>query len=154
MLGSNSVPGVDSMVGPLPPISALLVYLYSNIGVFTGLSVHLGDITYISILGQDTIILNSSKAAVDLLDKRSATYSDRPTFTMFGEIVGGKNNLVLLQYGPRFREFRKFVGKLIGTRASAEKFVPLQEREISKFLARVMADPGSLVHQIRKLVIW
>ena len=73
---------------------------------------------------------------------------------MFGEIVGGKNNLVLLQYGPRFRESRKFVGKLIGTRASVEKFVPLQEREIAKLLARVMVDPGSLVHQIRKLVIW
>ena len=73
---------------------------------------------------------------------------------MFGEIVGGNNTFALLQYGPRFREYRKFAGKLIGTRASAEKFAPLQEKEIAKFLARVMADPGSLVYQIRKSVIW
>ena len=123
-------------------------------GVFTGPAAHLGDVTYVNVLGQDTIILNSSKAAVDLLDKRSTTYSDRPIFMMFGEIVGGNRVLVLTQSGPRFRESRKFMSRLIGTRASAEKFESLQEREIAKCLTRVMADPGSLVHQIRKLVVW
>ena len=113
-------------------------------------SAHLGDVTYINVLGQDMIILNSSKAAVDLLDKRSATYSDRPILMMCGEIVGWNKSLALTQYGPRFREFRKFMGRLIGTRASMERFVPLQERETAKCLARIMADPGSLVHQIRK----
>lgn len=96
------------------------------------------------------IILNSAKAAVDLLDKRSAKYSDRPVVMMCGEIVGWNQSLALTQYGPRFRETRKYMSKLIGTRASAEKFEPLQERETSKFLARVMADPSSLVKQIRK----
>jgi cytochrome P450 len=96
------------------------------------------------------IILNSSKAAVDLLEKRSATYSNRPILMMCGEIVGWNRSLALTQYGPRFREFRKFMGRLIGTRASTEKFAPLVERETAKFVARVMADPGSLVHQIRK----
>ena len=42
------------------------------------------------------------------------------------------------------------MSKLIGTRASTEKFTPLQEKETARFVARVMADPGSLVHQIRK----
>ena len=95
-------------------------------------------------------MLNSSKAAIDLLDKRSAIYSDRPVFMMFGEIVGWKKVLTLTQYGPRFRESRKFMARLMGTRASVERFVPLQERETAKCLARIMTDPGSLVHQIRK----
>ena len=69
---------------------------------------------------------------------------------MFGEIVGWKKALALIQYGPRFRESRKFLGRLMGTRASVERFAPLQEREMAKYLARVMTDPGSLVHQIRK----
>ena len=42
------------------------------------------------------------------------------------------------------------MSRLIGTRTSMEKFAPLQEKETAKFLARIMADPGSLVHQIRK----
>lgn len=109
-----------------------------------------GEIVYLNVLGQQMIILNSSKAAIDLLDKRSATYSDRPVIMMCGEIVGWNKSLALTQYGPRFREFRKYMSKLFGTRATAEKFEPLQEKETAKFVARVMADPGSLVQQIRK----
>ena len=105
---------------------------------------------YINALGQEMIILNSSKAAVDLLDKRSANYSLRPVITMCGEIVGWKRSMALLQYGPQFREHRKYISRFIGTRASIERLTPLQEKETAKFVARVMADPGSLVHQIRK----
>jgi len=112
--------------------------------------VHIGEITYINVLGQEMIILNSSKAAVEILDKRSANYSDRPVIMMCGEIVGWNRSLALTQYGPRFREFRKYMSRLIGSRASMERFTPLQERETAKFVARVMADPGSLVQQIRK----
>jgi len=101
-------------------------------------------------LGQQIIILNSSKAASDLLDKRSAIYSGRPVAMMGGELIGWNKALGLTQYGPRFREFRKYMNKLFGTRASVERFAPLQEKETAKFLARVMADPGSLVQQIRK----
>jgi len=101
-------------------------------------------------LGQDTIILNSSNAAFDLLDKRSAIYSNRPVLMMGGEIVGWNRSLALTQYGPRFREYRKFMSKFVGTRASMENFAGLQERETAKFLARAMTDPGSLVQQIRK----
>lgn len=111
---------------------------------------HIGEITYINVLGQEMIILNSSKAAVEILDKRSANYSDRPVIMMCGEIVGWNRSLALTQYGPRFREFRKYMSRLIGSRASMERFTPLQERETAKFVARVMADPGSLVQQIRK----
>ena len=109
-----------------------------------------GDVVYLNVLGQEMIILNSSKAAVDLLDKKSATYSDRPVVMMCGEIIGWNKSLALTQYGPRFREFRKYMSKLFGTRASVEKFEPLQEKEIGKFLVRVLNDPGSLVQHIRK----
>ena len=115
-----------------------------------GFSVRIGDVTYINALGQEMIILNSSKAAVEILDKRSANYSDRPVIMMCGEIVGWNRSLALTQYGPRFREFRKYMSRLIGTRASTERFAPLLERETAKLVARVMADPDSLVHQIRK----
>jgi hypothetical protein len=57
--------------------------------------VHIGDVVYINVLGQEMIILNSSKAAVDLLDKRSANYSDRPVVMMCGEIVGWNRSLAL-----------------------------------------------------------
>lgn len=69
---------------------------------------------------------------------------------MCGEIIGWNKSLALTQYGPRFREFRKFISKLMGTRASMDKFVPLQEKEMTKFVARVLANPDSLAQLTRK----
>ena len=109
-----------------------------------------GEVTYLNILGQETIILNSYKAAVDMFDKKSSTYSNRPIFMMCGEIAGWNKTLALVQYGPRFRAFRKYMSKAMGTRASVEKFAPLQEKETAKFVAKIMADPDSLAQQIQK----
>ena len=41
-----------------------------------------GDVMHVSALGQSIVVLGSEKAAIDLLDKRSASYSDRPNFPM------------------------------------------------------------------------
>ena len=40
------------------------------------------------MLGKDTVVLGSLKAARDLFDKRSANYSDRPTSVMVQLYVG------------------------------------------------------------------
>ena len=45
-----------------------------------------GDIIYIYAFGNPIIILNSAKAANDLLDKRSAKYSSRPVCLMVQEL--------------------------------------------------------------------
>ena len=146
--GRYLTPGVNNMVGSLrlsPHTIRTLTQMLTHWTLYAP-----GHITHINVWGQDMIILNSSKAASDLLDKRSATYSNRPILTMGGTIVGWNQSMGLSQYGPRFREYRKFVNRFVGTRASMENLAPLQERETVKFLARVMADPGSLIRQTRK----
>lgn len=45
-----------------------------------------GDVAYFSALGSHIIVLNSYDAAFDLLSRRSAIYSDRPTLPMAGEL--------------------------------------------------------------------
>jgi hypothetical protein len=45
-----------------------------------------GDVIYLNALGKQVVVLNSAQAAVDLLDKRSSNYSDRPRFVMFVEM--------------------------------------------------------------------
>ena len=49
---------------------------------FSNWSKEHGDIVYANVCGQGMLILNSSKAALDLLESRSAIYSDRPRFPM------------------------------------------------------------------------
>ncbi|THU90575.1 hypothetical protein K435DRAFT_864148 [Dendrothele bispora CBS 962.96] len=46
-----------------------------------------GPIVYINLAGKDMVILNSHKAAVDLLDRRAAIYSDRPRNIVASEIL-------------------------------------------------------------------
>jgi hypothetical protein len=41
-----------------------------------------GDVVHMEVLGNHFIILNSTKAAVELLEKRSSIYADRPYMAM------------------------------------------------------------------------
>ena len=42
-----------------------------------------GDVIHLHAMGKSFIVLNSARAATDLLDKRSYNYSERPDFPMF-----------------------------------------------------------------------
>ncbi|EAU84016.2 cytochrome P450 [Coprinopsis cinerea okayama7 len=109
-----------------------------------------GDITSISIFGQEMIVINSMKAAVDMLDKKSLIYSDRPVIEMGGELVGWKDSLALLPYGDRFRRFRKMFHQLIGTHSSMSNFLSVEEEETREFLKGLLRDPTSFVQHIRR----
>jgi hypothetical protein len=50
------------------------------------LTPRLGDILSVTVLGHPLIIINSTKIAVDILDKKSAKYSDRAVMPMAGEL--------------------------------------------------------------------
>lgn len=47
---------------------------------------HAGDIVHVSAFGQHIILLNSETTVLDLLERRSAIYSDRPKLCMSGEL--------------------------------------------------------------------
>ncbi|KAF8165086.1 cytochrome P450 [Crassisporium funariophilum] len=109
-----------------------------------------GDLCSVTVLGQPLIIINSAKIAMDMLDKKSAIYSDRPVLQMAGELVGWKNTLVLLPYGDRFRRYRRLFHSLIGSQAAVKRFFPSEELEARRFLRRVLRKPDDLAALIRK----
>ena len=104
----------------------------------------------VSVFGQQMIIVNSAKTAGDILDKKSSIYSDRPIMQMGGELVGWKDTLVLVPYGERFRNYRKFFHQVIGTPSSMTRFLPAEETETRKFLKSVLANPDDLAAHVRK----
>nr|BAL05080.1 cytochrome P450 [Phanerodontia chrysosporium] len=109
-----------------------------------------GDIIYLSLLGQPMVILNSAKHAIALLDKRSNIYSDRPVLVMGGEMIGWKYTLALTPYGQRFREYRRFIAKLIGGPTQMQTHLPLEEHETRRFLKRLLIEPERVADHIRK----
>ncbi|GBE89499.1 Multifunctional cytochrome P450 monooxygenase af510 [Sparassis crispa] len=65
-----------------------------------------GDIFQLHILGRNIVVLNSLQVATDLMDKRSAKYSDRPSCTTL-EMMGYDTNVAFMEYGPRWKKHRK-----------------------------------------------
>uniref|UniRef100_P9WEI7 Cytochrome P450 monooxygenase claR n=1 Tax=Ampulloclitocybe clavipes TaxID=56467 RepID=CLAR_AMPCV len=108
-----------------------------------------GPISSITVMGQSFIIVNELQIAIDLLDKKSAIYSDRPRLEFAGEMIGWNRQMILSQYGERFRTMRKFVKEFIGTKAAVVQYRPLQEIETRYFLARVLATPEHLADHLR-----
>ena len=52
---------------------------------------------YISVFGQGILVINSQRVAVDLLEKRSSIYSDRPRYISLSEFL--TENLIIVFTG-------------------------------------------------------
>lgn len=107
-----------------------------------------GDIIYLEVLGAPMVILNSSKACNDLLEKRSSIYSDRPRLTMINEIVGWSFNWILMKYGPRWHKYRRLFSDHFNQTAT-KTHIPLQQRSVHEFLRRVVESPEGVMDHLR-----
>ncbi|KZV62558.1 cytochrome P450 [Peniophora sp. CONT] len=66
-----------------------------------------GDIIYLNVAGQPTMVLNNSKVAIELLDRRASIYSDRPPMIVANEILCGGLALPFARYNETWRRHRK-----------------------------------------------
>ncbi|KAF9236656.1 cytochrome P450 [Melanogaster broomeanus] len=98
-----------------------------------------GDIISIELLGRRIVILNSSKHAIELLEKRSLKSANRPNFLLAGEMIGWKNTLVMSQY----------VHRVIGTRSILEPYYHHVEHQGYRFLNRLLDTPDDFAEHVR-----
>ncbi|KAL1689520.1 cytochrome P450 [Schizophyllum commune] len=99
------------------------------------------DVIHLNILGQPLIVLNSLHAAVDLLDKRGATYSDRPKFPFF-EMIGWYEDLLLVgSSDPAFPALRGIFQSYFAKSTIQQRFGALQANEARKLVKRIVEDP-------------
>ncbi|GLB45029.1 putative cytochrome p450 [Lyophyllum shimeji] len=91
-----------------------------------------GDVVQLRVLGRSLIILNSVQAANDLLDKRSANYSDRPDLPIY-ELMGEGDMLGFVKYGDEFRAQRRMINGYF-SQDKVKNHRPVQIRE-----ARILA---------------
>ena len=105
----------------------------------------LGPIISLKVLGARWIVLDSLKVSKDLLEKKSAITSNRPHFTVAGDLVGWGNVTPLLQYGDTHRKHRKFFGRHIGTNSSLVAYYPAKEAEARRFVLNVLKNLDDLM---------
>ncbi|CAE6444274.1 unnamed protein product [Rhizoctonia solani] len=97
------------------------------------------DIVYMNFMGQSLLVLNTAQAASDLLEKRSAIYSDRvcapmvkdPALLDWSEFAG------MLPYGDLWRRQRRSMSNWLNIRA-VRQFDGLQQDTIRRLLGRLL----------------
>jgi len=57
---------------------------------------------YLSIFGKGILVINSQRVAIDLLEKRSNIYSDRPRYISMGEFLTENLTLVFTGYNDLY----------------------------------------------------
>lgn len=107
-----------------------------------------GDIMRLSVFGRHIIVLSSPDVILDLLEKRSTIYSDRPFFTMASEFIGFDKFVVMEPYGNRLREGRKLIQGSINAR-SASRLQQVQISKVSQLLPKILRDNSNLRMHLR-----
>ncbi|KAI1765031.1 cytochrome P450 [Hypoxylon sp. FL1150] len=97
------------------------------------------DVVYFNVLGNHMVVLNTQKAANELLDKRGANYQDRPRFVLF-DVMGWGLTLTFLPYGPRFRLHRSVLQTGF-TKTAITNYRPIQEDEARQVVVRILKRP-------------
>ncbi|CAE6467599.1 unnamed protein product [Rhizoctonia solani] len=107
---------------------------------FAKLGEQLGsDIIFLNILGHKLVILNSAEAASEILDKRSALYSDRPPVPMITDpsLMNWPGLISLARYNDVWRYYRRTMNNWLNIRA-VDEFNDLQERQAHSLLQRLL----------------
>lgn len=103
--------------------------------------------------GQKVLVLNSYKAASDLLDGRSATYSDRPMAWMYKELVGRKLAVFnISSKHPRFKKYRALLQSGLNPRA-ARSYRGIQEEQARVLVRGLAGAPEQFISHVRRCVL-
>ncbi|KAG6902622.1 hypothetical protein C0995_014228 [Termitomyces sp. Mi166 len=107
-----------------------------------------GDVMYLEILGRPIIVLNSVEAAVDLLDRRSANYSDRPYFPIF-ELMGWREALTFTGYGKSFQKYRRMLQEYLKS-TKIISYQPIQAQATHILLQNLLSDESRREEWLRR----
>jgi len=108
-----------------------------------------GDIIFVHILGKPVVIVNSLEMARDLLEKRGANYSDRPTSTLY-DMMNWSRAIFCLPYGDRWKGLRRMIAEKF-TPIAVKTFFPVIETEVGDFLRRFETNPLGYKANIHRL---
>ncbi|KAH8880599.1 cytochrome P450 [Thozetella sp. PMI_491] len=109
------------------------------------------DVLFFETFGTRWIVLNSRKAAIELLDKRGSNYADRPRFVMFEE-MGWSPTLTWLRWGPKYQLHRKTLQPPF-TKSKVGQYVGIQRQEALTFCKGVLDRPKDWVIATRQFAV-
>ncbi|KAF5367916.1 hypothetical protein D9758_004438 [Tetrapyrgos nigripes] len=107
-----------------------------------------GPLIFLSALGSNIVIANSYKTAIELMDKKSNIYSSRKLLTMPMKLLGWDQTMGFLQYGPKYRAYRKLLQGELGTMSAVHKYAVHQESQTVQFLKTCLESPQNMQEHV------
>ncbi|KAM5545117.1 hypothetical protein V8D89_001228 [Ganoderma adspersum] len=136
---------------PLPIIGNVLDIPRNNVWErFSDLGRKYGGIMYLNALGQKMLVLSSVETTFDLLDKKSANCSDRPT-TIVMQLLGLDLLFTFMQYGREWRQHRRAFSRSFALDRVAH-YESVQANSARRFLGRLLNSPDCLSEHLNRLV--
>ncbi|EMD36559.1 hypothetical protein CERSUDRAFT_115592 [Gelatoporia subvermispora B] len=117
---------------------------------YRDLSRKYGPVVHLRVFGQSIVVLNTAKAVSDLLDSRSANYSDRVRPVMV-PLMGLDWNIAFMPYGPTWRQHRRSVHQYFNPE-SIRGFEPIQLKTARQLLGHLRREPGNFLQMINFMI--
>ncbi|PPR01780.1 hypothetical protein CVT24_001803 [Panaeolus cyanescens] len=114
---------------------------------FKELSRTYGDLTFVKSLRVNYLILDSIERINDILDKHSATYSDRGKTVMLLDLMKWDFNFAFIPYTTWWKRQRKLFHDYFSP-IIIEKYDELQRKEVHGFLYRILQNPEEFQNHI------
>ncbi|VDC07364.1 unnamed protein product [Peniophora sp. CBMAI 1063] len=111
-----------------------------------------GRIMSARLWSQVYIIINDFDVAVELLSKRGNIYANRPTSIML-ELANYHHGLAAEPYGQRFRDYRKLLSRVLGSRTAVRRYQDVGEYHTTRLLQHLLKlqpggkDTQSVIHK-------
>ncbi|EPT01397.1 hypothetical protein FOMPIDRAFT_1161685 [Fomitopsis schrenkii] len=102
-----------------------------------------GEIVHLKTLGDHIIILNSVKVAKELLEGRSAIYSDRPNLAML-TLAQLDREMPMRPYGEEWRAQRKILAQSF-SHGMLPQYHHIQELEARRLVRGLLQNPDDVV---------
>ncbi|ELU36525.1 cytochrome P450 domain-containing protein [Rhizoctonia solani AG-1 IA] len=110
------------------------------------------DVFLLKAFGQSTLVLNSAQAASELLDKRSAKYSDRNIGPMLSDprLMDWSAGAATARYGDLWRHYRRMLNNWLNAREVVQ-FHNLQQHQARLLLRRLLklSEHSKPFYQVR-----
>ncbi|KAG8881954.1 hypothetical protein FRB98_004050 [Tulasnella sp. 332] len=149
----KDIAGRESYLPPGPPTVPLL----GNLNIFPKEFAHYkftewareyGDVYSLKIGPATAIVLSSAPAVKELMERRSASTSDRPPSHMV-DVITDYKNLVLARYSDWWRSMRRGAHEIL-TPEACKQHLPIQAAEATQLMHDLLTKPKDFYTSVRR----
>ncbi|KAJ3512156.1 hypothetical protein NLJ89_g3687 [Agrocybe chaxingu] len=108
-----------------------------------------GDVVYLNLAGQPAVVLNSLKAAADILDRRAGLNSDRPSYIVASEMMSRNMFMGFTPYNDLWRTMRRASHEGLH-KAVTPNFHPTQMKEAAILASEIISTPKNWDNHLRR----